>query len=256
MPRGSSDTFGFELRVQYCRRFFLREHFVKLYQLTQTAVTGLMKFGFRARVTGLENFPKSGPVIVASNHKAFLDSVIISALMPRRVAFLAKAEYVNSPGIRGRAMKAIFELIDIIPVNRTDQTGRLKALEKGLERLNNGQVFGIYPEGTRSRDGYLYRGRIGVAWLAHKTGAPVVPVGLIGTERIQPPGSRVIRPVRFTVRVGKPLYFEELGDQQTGKLRRETTDIIMDRIAQLSGQPRKDEYNTSPSLEKDAGTAD
>ena len=118
------------------------------------------------------------------------------------------------------------------------------------------QVFGIYPEGTRSRDGFLYRGRIGVAWLAHKTGAPVVPIGLIGTDRLQPPGSRMIRPVRFTVRVGEPLYFDKLGDQQTGKQRRETTETIMDRIAQLSGQPRKNEYNTSPSLDKDAGNDD
>lgn len=229
---------------------------MKLYHFAQTTVTGLMKIGFRARVTGLHHFPESGPVIVASNHKAFLDSVIISALMPRRVAFLAKAEYVNSPGLKGRAMKTLFELIDIIPVNRSDQTGRLKALDKGLERLENGQVFGIYPEGTRSRDGFLYRGRIGVAWLAHKTGAPVVPIGLIGTDRLQPPGSRMIRPVRFTVRVGEPLYFDKLGDQQTGKQRRETTETIMDRIAQLSGQPRKNEYNTSPSLDKDAGNDD
>lgn len=229
---------------------------MKLYPMAQTAVTGLMKIGFRARVTGLENFPVDGPVIVASNHRAFLDSVIISALMPRRVAFLAKAEYVNTPGVGGKIMKTLFDLIDIIPVNRSDQSQRLKALEKGLERLEKGQVFGIYPEGTRSRDGYLYRGRIGVAWLAHKTGAPVVPVGLIGTDRLQPPGSRFIRPVRFTVRVGKPMYFDQVGDRQTGKQRRETTDLIMDEIAQLSGQPRKNEYNSSPSLDKDSGARD
>lgn len=226
---------------------------MKAYHLAQAGVTGLIRTVFRARVTGLENFPEDGPVIVASNHLAFLDSVIISALMPRRVAFLAKAEYVNSPGLKGRAMKRIFELIDIIPVNRADQTERLKALEIGLERLRAGGVFGIYPEGTRSRDGYLYRGRIGVAWLAHQTGAPVVPVGLIGTDRIQPQGSKMIRPVRFTVRIGKPLRFEKLGDRQTGRQRRETTDVIMDRVAQLSGQARKDEYNTSPSLARDAG---
>jgi len=207
-------------------------------------------------VTGLENFPENGPVIVASNHRAFLDSVIISAMMPRRVAFLAKAEYVNSPGMRGKLMKTLFDMIDIIPVNRSDQSQRLKALEKGLERLEQGEVFGIYPEGTRSRDGYLYRGRIGVAWLAHKTGAPVVPIGLIGTEKLQPPGSRLIRPVRFTVRVGKPMYFDRMGDRQTGKQRRQTTDLIMDEIAQLSGQPRKNEYNTSPSLDKDSGIAE
>ncbi|MCT1367474.1 MULTISPECIES: lysophospholipid acyltransferase family protein [Kocuria] len=227
-----------------------------LYSLAQSAVTRLLKTGFRARVTGLENFPENGPVIVASNHRAFLDSVIISAMMPRRVAFLAKAEYVNSPGMRGKLMKTLFDMIDIIPVNRSDQSQRLKALEKGLERLEQGEVFGIYPEGTRSRDGYLYRGRIGVAWLAHKTGAPVVPIGLIGTEKLQPPGSRLIRPVRFTVRVGKPMYFDRMGDRQTGKQRRQTTDLIMDEIAQLSGQPRKNEYNTSPSLDKDSGIAE
>lgn len=227
---------------------------MKAYELAQAGITGLCKTVFRARVTGLENFPMEGPVIVASNHLAFLDSVIISALMPRRVAFLAKAEYVNSPGIRGRFMKRFFELIDIIPVNRSDQAERLKALDIGLERLEQGGVFGIYPEGTRSRDGFLYRGKVGVAWLAHKTGAPVVPVGIIGTERIQPPGARLIRPVRFTVRVGEPLTFETLGDQQTGPRRRQTTDVIMDRIAALSGQARKNDYNTSPSLDKDAGT--
>ena len=227
-----------------------------LYSLAQSAVTRLLKTGFRARVTGLENFPENGPVIVASNHRAFLDSVIISAMMPRRVAFLAKAEYVNSPGMRGKLMKTLFDMIDIIPVNRSDQSQRLKALEKGLERLEQGEVFGIYPEGTRSRDGYLYRGRIGVAWLAHKTGALVVPIGLIGTEKLQPPGSRLIRPVRFTVRVGKPMYFDRMGDRQTGKQRRQTTDLIMDEIAQLSGQPRKNEYNTSPSLDKDSGIAE
>ncbi|KTR37293.1 lysophospholipid acyltransferase family protein [Rothia kristinae] len=225
----------------------------KLYRLTQTAVTGLIKTVFRARVTGLKRFPASGPVIVASNHRAFLDSVIISALMPRRVAFLAKAEYVNSPGLKGRLMKRIFELIDIIPVNRADQIERLKALEIGLERLERGGVFGIYPEGTRSLDGYLYRGKIGVAWLAHMTGAPVVPVGLIGTERIQPPGTKLLRPVRFTVRVGEPMSFEKLGEKQSGAQRRATTDAIMDEIARLCGQPRKNEYNTSPSLAKDAG---
>lgn len=226
---------------------------MSLYALTQAAVTGLSKTVFRARVTGLENFPESGPVIVASNHLAFLDSIILSALMPRRVAFLAKAEYVNTPGLKGRLMKTFFEAIDIIPVNRADQAERLKALEIGLERLNEGGVFGIYPEGTRSRDGYLYRGRIGVAWLAHMTGAPVVPVGLIGTQNLQPGGSGMPHPARFTVRVGRPMTFEKLGEAQTGRHRKETTETIMDAIAQLSGQARKDEYNTSPSLAKDAG---
>lgn len=223
------------------------------YEFSQKAVTGLLRTLFRARVTGLENFPSTGPVIVASNHLSFLDSIIISAMMPRRVAFLAKAEYVNTPGIRGKAMKVFFEAVDVIPVNRGDRSESLKALDVALERLDEGKVFGIYPEGTRSRDGYLYRGKIGVAWLAHMTGAPVVPVGLIGTDKLQKPGSNMIYPHRFTIRVGKPLQFEKTGKKMSGKQRRETTDLIMNEIAQLSGQARKDEYNVSPSAERDAG---
>ena len=223
------------------------------YKLSQKTVTGLLRSVFRARVTGLDHFPKTGPVIVASNHLSFLDSIIISAMMPRRVAFLAKAEYVNTPGIRGKAMKAFFETVDIIPVNRSDRSKSLKALDIALEKLNEGKVFGIYPEGTRSRDGYLYRGKIGVAWLAHMTGAPVVPVGLIGTDRLQKPGSNMVYPHRFTIRVGEPMWFENRGEQMTGKQRRQTTNQIMDEIAQLSGQARKDEYNVSPSAERDAG---
>lgn len=226
---------------------------VEWYKLIQKSITGLVRGGLRARVVGLENFPAEGPVIVASNHLAFLDSVIISALMPRRVAFLAKAEYINTPGIRGTAMKKIFEAIDIIPVNRSDRSESMKALDKALEVLEEGRVFGIYPEGTRSRDGYLYRGKIGVAWLAHMTGAPVVPVGLIGTDKLQKQGSNKIYPRRFTVRVGEPLYFEKTGEKMSGKMRRETTDTIMDSIAVLSGQARKNEYNVSPSADRDAG---
>ncbi|WP_237223865.1 lysophospholipid acyltransferase family protein [Rothia nasisuis] len=223
------------------------------YKATQKAVEALLRTVFRARVTGLENFPAEGPVIVASNHLAFLDSVIISALMPRRVAFLAKSEYVNSPGFKGRAMRALFQAIDIIPVNRTDKKESIKALDVALKHLNAGQVFGIYPEGTRSRDGHLYKGKIGVAWLAHMTGATVVPVGLIGTDRLQKPGSNMVYPHRFTVRVGEPMTFEKLGEKMSGKQRRETTDRIMNAIAQLSGQPRKNEYNVSPSADRDGG---
>lgn len=223
------------------------------YKATQKTVEALLRTVFRARVTDLENFPAEGPVIVASNHLAFLDSVIISALMPRRVAFLAKSEYVNSPGFKGKAMKTLFQVIDIIPVNRTDKKESMKALETALDRLNEDKVFGIYPEGTRSRDGYLYKGKIGVAWLAHMTGATVVPIGLIGTDKIQKPGSNMVYPHRFTVRVGEPMTFEKLGERMSGKQRRQTTDQIMDAIAQLSGQPRKNEYNVSPSAERDGG---
>lgn len=226
---------------------------MQFYKMIQKTVSGIARTAFRARVTGLENFPAEGPVIVASNHLAFLDSIFISALMPRRVAFLAKSEYVNSPGLRGKAMKAIFEAIDIIPVNRSDRKEAAKALEKALEVLDEGRVFGIYPEGTRSRDGHLYKGKVGVAWLAHMTGAPVVPVGLIGTDKLQEPGSNKIHLRRFTVRVGQPLYFEKTGESMAGRQRKETTAVIMDEIAALSGQARKDIYNVSPSAARDGG---
>ncbi|MFW0120945.1 lysophospholipid acyltransferase family protein [Rothia sp. CCM 9419] len=226
---------------------------MRLYQNTQKTITFLLRTVFRARVTGLENFPEHGPVIVASNHLAFLDSVIISALMPRRVAFLAKSEYVNTPGIRGKIMKKLFDVIDIIPVNRSDRSESMKALERALAVLEEDRVFGIYPEGTRSLDGRLYRGKIGVAWLAHMTGAPVIPIGLIGTNRLQKQGSMMVYPRRFTVRVGKPLYFPRTGEKMSGKMRRETTDKIMDEIAQLSGQARENVYNVSPSASRDGG---
>ncbi|WP_068172946.1 1-acyl-sn-glycerol-3-phosphate acyltransferase [Rothia sp. ND6WE1A] len=226
---------------------------MQTYKLIQQAITAVSKGICRARVTGLENFPVEGPVIVASNHLAFLDSVIISALMPRRVAFFAKAEYVNSPGFKGKAMKKIFEAIDIIPVNRSDRSESVKALDQAVEVLNEDRVFGIYPEGTRSLDGYLYKGKIGVAWLAHMTGAPVVPIGLIGTEKLQKQGSNMVYPHRFTVRVGEPMYFEKTGAKMTGKQRRETTDQIMTAIAHLSGQAQKNEYNISPSAARDGG---
>ena len=212
---------------------------MQTYKLIQQAITAVSKGICRTRVTGLENFPVEGPVIVASNHLAFLDSVIISALMPRRVAFFAKAEYVNSPGFKGKAMKKIFEAIDIIPVNRSDRSESVKALDQAVEVLNEDRVFGIYPEGTRSLDGYLYKGKIGVAWLAHMTGAPVVPIGLIGTEKLQKQGSNMVYLHRFTVRVGEPMYFEKTGAKMTGKQRRETTDQIMTAIAHLSGQAQK-----------------
>ena len=192
-------------------------------------------------------------MIIASNHLTFLDSVIISAFMPRRVKFIAKAEYVNSPGIKGKLMREAFEFIDIIPVARGQQSESVAALQPAVEHLREGKVFGIYPEGTRSRDGYLYRGHSGVAYLAYLTGAPVVPVGMIGTQRLQPPGATMIRPAKFEMHVGEPITVAHAGEQQTGRMRKELVAQVMDTIAELSGQPRKDVYNVSPSAGRDLG---
>ena len=223
------------------------------YDLTKASVARALRLLCRPVITGLENLPQDGPVIIASNHLSFLDSVIISAFMPRRVKFIAKAEYVNSPGIKGKLMREAFEFIDIIPVTRGQQSESVAALDPAVEHLKQGNVFGIYPEGTRSRDGYLYRGHSGVAYLAYVTGAPVVPVGLIGTQRLQPPGATMIRPAKFEMHVGEPIPTPESHGHQTGKLRKTHVEQIMTTIAALSGQPRKDEDYESPCEPRDAG---
>ena len=161
---------------------------MSLYTMTRSSIRGLLNGLCRPTVTGLENVPRTGPVIIASNHLSFLDSIIIQALTPRDVAFFAKAEYFTTPGLKGKAMKTFFESVGSIPVQRGEQAASVAALESLVDILEAGGGIGIYPEGTRSRDGKLYRGRTGVGWLALTTGAPVVPVGLIGTENLQPAG--------------------------------------------------------------------
>ncbi|GAA3693777.1 lysophospholipid acyltransferase family protein [Zhihengliuella alba] len=213
----------------------------------RATVRGGVKTLCRPTVTGLENVPTEGPFIAASNHLSFLDSVIIQALMPRPVAFFAKAEYFTTPGAKGRVMKAFFESVGSIPVERGEQAASVAALDKLVEILEDGGGIGIYPEGTRSRDGLLYRGRTGVGWLALTTGAPVVPVGLIGTEKLQPAGSNRVRPQHFTMKIGEPLRFEHLGAKHPLPARRQATDRIVDAIAELSGQERSDRYNQAPT---------
>ncbi|WP_417219226.1 lysophospholipid acyltransferase family protein [Arthrobacter sp.] len=203
----------------------------------------------RPTVTGLENVPTGGPFIIASNHLSFLDSIIIQAICPRPVAFFAKAEYFTTPGLKGRAMKAFFESVGSIPVERGEQAASVAALDALVDLLEDGQGVGIYPEGTRSRDGRLYRGRTGVGWLALSTGAPVVPVGLVGTEKLQPAGSNRITPRKFTLTVGEPLRFDHVGRKHPLPQRRQATDAIVDAIAAITGQERSGNYNQSPSAE-------
>ncbi|GAA5230238.1 lysophospholipid acyltransferase family protein [Arthrobacter cryoconiti] len=220
-----------------------------LYDLTRVVTKGAIRGLCRPRVLGLENVPLEGPVIVAANHLSFLDSVIVQALTPRPVSFFAKAEYFTGKGIKGQLMKSFFEAVHSIPVERGEQAASVKALKTLVEILSRGDSIGIYPEGTRSRDGILYRGRTGVGWLALTTGAPVVPVGIIGTEKLQPAGRNAIKPAPFTLKFGAPLHFEKTGPDHSLPARRAVTDTIMDAIAKLSGQERSTKYNQSPSLE-------
>ncbi|WP_299165175.1 1-acyl-sn-glycerol-3-phosphate acyltransferase [uncultured Arthrobacter sp.] len=218
-----------------------------IYDLTRSSTRGLIAGLCRPTVVGLDNVPASGGFIVAPNHLSFLDSVLVQALMPRPVAFFAKAEYFTGTGVKGALTRSFFEGVGSIPVQRGQQAASVQALKTLLGMLEAGDGVGIYPEGTRSRDGLLYRGRTGVGWLALTTGAPVVPVGLLGTDRLQPAGSRWIRPQHFTMKIGEPLYFERTGPDHSLPARRQATDAIMDSIAGLTGQRRAAGYNKGPT---------
>lgn len=212
----------------------------------RTGVRSLLRFGARPKTSGFENIPETGGFIVASNHLSFLDSVIIQSMLPRQVRFFAKADYWTQQGLKGKIMRSFFDSVGSIPVERGDHSASVTALKQLVEFIENGDGVGIYPEGTRSRDGRLYRGRTGVGWLALTTGVPIVPVGLIGTDKLQPPGKNIILPRKFEVHVGPPVHVEHHGPKHGLQLRRKTTDTIMEKIAELTGQQRVDYYNKRP----------
>jgi 1-acyl-sn-glycerol-3-phosphate acyltransferase len=219
------------------------------YRLLRSLLRLFARVWCRLEVTGLEHFPPTGPVIVASNHLSFIDSVLIPVVAPRRVRFLAKEEYFTGTGVRGRASALFFRFIGAVPVSRDGSRDALAALSLAQRVLEDGEAFGIYPEGTRSRDGRLYRGRTGVAWLALATRAPVLPVALHGTNRVQPIGSRGLRPAKVRVSFGPlvdpvPLAAKlATGDLGPGRARRELTDEVMAAIAAMSPQEHADGYN-------------
>ncbi|WP_183095243.1 lysophospholipid acyltransferase family protein [Nocardioides stalactiti] len=221
-----------------------------LYQALHTVVPPAAKAVWRPDVRGLHHVPATGPVILASNHLSFVDSVVIPIVVPRKVVFLAKSDYFTGSGIKGALSKAWFEGLGMLPVDRDDSAAAMGSLVTALDVLGRGEAFGIYPEGTRSRDGLLYRGRTGVAHLALTSGAPVVPVGLTGTEQIQPIGTRLPRLAKVTVAFGEPITVAgEYDGIALGKARRDLTDRIMTAIQVLSGQEPAGIYNDRPVLE-------
>ncbi|WP_243058257.1 1-acyl-sn-glycerol-3-phosphate acyltransferase [Nocardioides sp. SR21] len=215
-----------------------------MYAIVHSVVAPLSKLIWRPTVRGLENIPATGPVILASNHLSFADSVVIPVVVPRKVAFLAKSDYFTGTGVKGALSRGWFEGLGMLPVDRDDSKAALTSLDTALGVLGKGEAFGIYPEGTRSRDGRLYRGRTGVAHLALTAGCPIVPVGLTGTEKLQPVGHRMPRVVPITVSFGTPI--EVVGRYDgvpLGKARRLVTDEIMTAIQELSGQEEAGIYN-------------
>jgi 1-acyl-sn-glycerol-3-phosphate acyltransferase len=219
-----------------------------LYYVLHLVLKPLTRMIYRPVVEGADNVPQEGPLILASNHLSFIDSIVIPLLAPRRIFYLAKAEYFVGKGPVSRLRNSLFRTLGAIPVDRVAARSAQLSLDAALSVLNAGDAFGIYPEGTRSRDGRLYRGHTGVAWLALNAHAPVVPVGLVGTEKIMPIGSRFPRVRRITVRFGEPLSFEDLAQRYPPAMaRRMATDTVMDAIARLSGQERAGVYNELPA---------
>ena len=204
----------------------------------------------RLEVEGAEHVPATGPVIIASNHLSFLDSMVIPLAAGRKVGFLGKAEYVTGTGVSGWLRRLWFgEFGGMIPVDRSDARAAARSLELAQEHLAGGGAFGIYPEGTRSRDGRLHKGRTGVGRLAIASGAPVVPCALIGTDKSQPVDARGIRPHRVTVRFAPPVDVAALEQRHVkGALLRAVTDEVMDAIAQRSPQQRSDGYADRPDV--------
>jgi 1-acyl-sn-glycerol-3-phosphate acyltransferase len=218
-----------------------------LYWLLKHVVLGpLLKLVFRPRVEGLDNVPRTGPVILASNHLSFSDSIFTPLVVKRRVTFVAKAEYFTGTGLKGRLTRMFFVGTGTIPVDRSGGQAAQAALDTQLRVLRAGNIAGIYPEGTRSPDGRLYRGKTGVARLALQSGAPVVPVAQLNTDEIQPTGRLIPRIRRVHIRIGKPLDFSRyagrLGDRPA---ERAVTDEIMYELMELSGREYVDVYAQS-----------
>ena len=223
------------------------------YGVLRAFLTPFLMVLFRPKVKGLRHVPGSGPVIIASNHLSFSDSIFMPLVVPRKVTLLAKSEYFTSPGPKGLLKKLTFIALGQVPVDRSGGRRSEAALITGLKVLAEGKCLGIYPEGTRSPDGRLYKGRTGIARLAIESGAPIIPVAMFNTEKIQPTGTVVPKVMRVEMIFGEPMYFE--GDSTDLQHLRDVTDQIMQTIQALSGQEYVDTYATKAkkSAEEDEG---
>jgi 1-acyl-sn-glycerol-3-phosphate acyltransferase len=214
------------------------------YWFVKTFVLGpVLRLLFRPWVKGLDNVPAEGAAILASNHLSFSDSIFMPVMVPRPVVFLAKAEYFTGTGIKGKLTAAFFRLTNQLPMDRSGGAASALSLNAGMDVLRNGSLLGIYPEGTRSPDGHLYRGKVGVARLALQARVPVIPVAMIGTDKVQPIGKRVPNIRRIGMIFGEPLDFSRYYGMEDDRLiQRSVTDEIMYELMRLSGQEYVDEY--------------
>ena len=214
-----------------------------LYQALKLTGTPILKAAYRPWIRGKENIPESGPAILASNHNAVWDSVFLPMMIDREVVFMGKADYFTGTGLKGWATKEFMRAVGTIPVDRSGGRASEAALKAGLTRLAEGELFGIYPEGTRSPDGRLYRGKTGVARLALLSGAPVIPVAMIGTHAAQPIGQKIPSRTNIGMVIGEPLDFSRYkGLDKDRYVLRAITDEIMYNLMLLSGQEYVDLY--------------
>ncbi|WP_171172110.1 1-acyl-sn-glycerol-3-phosphate acyltransferase [Streptomyces sp. I05A-00742] len=213
----------------------------------------LMRVLYRPKIEGMEHIPGNGPVILAGNHVTFIDSLFLVLVVKRQVFFIGKDEYVTGKGLKGRLMAWFFGASGMIPVDRDGGHGGVAALMTGRRVLDEGNIFAIYPEGTRSPDGRLYRGRTGIARLALMTGAPVVPFAMIGTDKVQPSGKGRPHISPVTVRFGETLDFSRYeGMDRDRYVLRAVTDEVMSEVMRLSGQEYVDMYATKARAAKAA----
>ncbi|GGU50187.1 lysophospholipid acyltransferase family protein [Streptomyces daghestanicus] len=224
------------------------------YHLLKYVLLGpLLRLVFRPRIEGLDHVPASGAAIIAGNHLSFSDHFLMPAVLRRRITFLAKAEYFTGPGLKGRLTAAFFRSAGQIPVDRSGKKAGRAAIREGLGVLGRDELLGIYPEGTRSHDGRLYKGKVGVAVMALTAGVPVVPCAMIGTFEAQPPGRRLPRVRPVAIRFGEPLDFSRYAGMEHEKtVLRAVTDEIMYAILALSGQEYVDRYAAEAKAEQEA----
>ena len=222
--------------------------------LRQVVLGPLLRVIFRPWVEGLENIPDDGPAILASNHLSFSDSIFLPLVVPRHITFLAKSDYFTGKGVKGRLTAFFFRGVGQVPIDRSGGSASQAAIDTGLRILNEGSLLGIYPEGTRSPDGQLYRGRTGVARMALEGGVKVIPLAMIDTDKIQPPGKVLPKVRRVGIKIGKPLDFSRYSGMEGDRfVLRSITDEIMYELMTLSGQEYVDIYATKAKTEIAAG---
>ncbi|CAN5248701.1 lysophospholipid acyltransferase family protein [soil metagenome] len=217
------------------------------YWFMKNLVAGpLLKTVFRPWVTGLDNIPKTGGVILASNHLSFIDSIFLPLLIDRRIYFLAKSDYFTGKGLKNWAVKHFLLGTGMLPIDRSGGKASEASLNTGLDVIAKGNVLGIYPEGTRSPDGKMYRGRTGVARMILEGHVPVVPVAMVDTEKVMPIGSKLPKVRRIGVIFGEPLDFSRFEGLEGDRfILRAITDEIMYELSRISGQEYVDVYASS-----------